>query len=311
MPMQAVVLDTDIGTDVDDVVALGLILCCQNIELRGVSTVYVNAELRARMVDAVLKVAGRADVPVGAGVDLPLLRRDDLYWAGWEGVGLLEQEVGSHSPSGGGVDLLVNTVLARPGEVTVLAIGPLTNVALAVLREPRFVSAVRRIVIMGGLVQRRFDQLSTPYSEHNIRCDPEAAHIVLTCGAPITLVPLDVTTQVRVRRDDLQRLEDKGPVASLVADQLGRYLRHMERDWTNPHDPLAVAAIAQPELLRTHPMHITVETCGQYTRGQTVATSHDSTDQQSASVDVALEVDAAGFEEWLLSTLTSGPPRKG
>jgi purine nucleosidase len=161
---QMTVLDTDIGTDVDDVVALALLLRLPDVDLRAITTVYVDAALRARMVRAVLAVAGRPDIPVGQGVDRPLLNRDALAWAGFEGEGLLpaDADEAQAQPLPHAVDLLVKTVLARPGEVTILAIGPLTNVALALLREPRLAMAVRRIVIMGGVVQRRFDQLTVP-----------------------------------------------------------------------------------------------------------------------------------------------------
>ena len=177
---QMIVLDTDIGTDVDDVVALALLLRLPEVDLQAITTVYVDTALRARIVQAVLAVAGRPDIPVGQGVARPLLNRDALAWAGFEGAGLLPVDVdeAQAQPLPHAVDLLVETVLARPGEVTILAIGPLTNVALALLREPRLATAVRHIVIMGGMIQRRLDQLTAPYREHNIRCDPEAAQIV-------------------------------------------------------------------------------------------------------------------------------------
>ena len=317
--MHPIVLDTDIGTDVDDVVALVAALRAPQVDLRAVTTVYVDTELRARMVQAVLKTAGRQEIPVGAGVGKPLLGRDALYWGGWEGEGVLEvSPAGSDSgPTVGtlsgtfphGVDLLIETVLAQPGTVTVLAIGPLTNLAVALTREPRLATAVKRLVIMGGLVQRRLDQLGMAYVEHNIRCDPDAASIVFQSGAPITLVPLDVTTQSRLRRADLPRIAAAGALGSLAADQVERYLKQHNRDWTHPHDALALAAIAQPGLLRTTPMHVQVETQGQLTRAQTVATLAQGAAGESAGsvppIEVALQVDVAGFEHWLVQTLAT------
>lgn len=314
-----IVLDTDIGTDVDDVVALVAALRTPEVELRAVTTVYVDTELRARMVQAVLTTAGRRDIPVGAGVGAPLLGRDPLYWGGWEGEGLIE--VGPARPGASptvgtlsgafphGVDLLIETVLAQPGAVTVLAIGPLTNLAVALTREPRLAGAVKRIVIMGGLVQRRLDQLDMGYVEHNIRCDPEAASIVLRSGAPITLVPLDVTTQSRLRRADLPRIAGAGALGALAADQVERYLRQRNRDWTHPHDALALAAIAQPGLLSTTPMRVQVETQGQLTRAQTVATlapgGAEHEPGAARPIEVALQVDVAAFEGWLVRTLAT------
>jgi purine nucleosidase len=293
-----VILDTDIGTDVDDVVALTELLRADTVDLLAVTTVYVNAALRARMVRAVLSAAGRAEIPVGVGADQPLLRRDALYWAGWEGEGLLADEADDAPAAPHAVDLLIREIMARPGEVTVVAIGPLTNVALALLREPALASALRRLVIMGGRVERRADQLGERHAEHNVRCDPEAAQIVLTCGAPITLVPLDVTTQTLIRREALDDLRGGDALARLVADQLDRYFVHVGREWTHMHDPLATSDVARPGFLRAVPMRVQVECAGQLTRGQLVAQRHDGP-HEAGLVDVALGVDAQGFEAWL------------
>lgn len=226
---QAVILDTDIGTDVDDVVALGLLLRAPTVDLRAVTTVYVDAALRARMVETVLVAAGRFDVLVGRGADRPLLNRDPLYWEGREGEGLLSAEAGQERGWPRAVDLLIEIVLAQPGQVTVVAIGPLTNIALALAQEPRFATAVRRIAIMGGMFQRRLDQVSAPSAEHNVRCDPEAARIVLTSGAPITLVPLDVTTRAHwtgrcapPRRGRYVGRAGRGPTRALHGAQRAR-----------------------------------------------------------------------------------------
>lgn len=319
---QPIILDTDIGTDVDDVIALGAILRSPELDLRAVTTVYIDTVLRARMVQAVLAIAGRPEIPIGAGIGAPLMNRDQLYWAGFEGAGVIEPSGESTDPAAAihagpgpfkhGVDLLIEQVMDHPGELTVLAIGPLTNVAAALIREPRLAGAVKRLVIMGGLVQRRMDQLRMRYVEHNIRCDPEAAQIVFQSGAPITLVPLDVTTQSRIRRTDLARVAQSDKLGALVADQVERYISGYQRDWTNPHDALAVAAIVHPELLQMRPMSIQVETQGQFTRAETVAilveqaTGGAAQDSASGSpIDVALEVDVAGFEKWLVTTLST------
>jgi purine nucleosidase len=210
---------------------------------------------------------------------------------------------------------LIEQVMAYPGELAILAIGPLTNLAAAFIREPRLAGAVKRLVIMGGLVQRRMDQLHMRYVEHNIRCDPEAAQIVFQSGAPMTLVPLDVTTQSRIRRADLARVAQSDELGALVADQVERYINEHHRDWTHPHDALAVAAIANPALLQTRPMYIQVETQGQFTRAETVAVLAEQTPivslQDSAArppIDVALEVDVAGFERWLITRLATPQP---
>ena len=296
------ILDTDIGTNIDDLLALAVLLREPSIDLRAVTTVYANAALRARIVKAVLAIAGRLDVPVGRGIDWPLVVRGVSQWEGWEGEGILDESTEPAEPMPYAVDMIAELVLANPGTVTIVAIGPLTNVASAIARDPRVASAVRRIVIMGGLVQRRFDQLADPYAERNIRHDPEAAQLVLASGAPITLVPLDVTTRVRIRRGDLPAQAGDG-LAALLADQLDRYLGHIGREWTHLHDPLAAALAVHPEFARTWRMRVDVETRGELTRGQTVATLAAAGHDPRQTVDVALDVDVSAFESWLIPCL--------
>jgi purine nucleosidase len=300
--MTPLILDTDIGTDVDDIVALGLLLRAPAVDLRAVTTVYADAALRARMVKAVLAAADRPAVPVGCGVDQPLMQRDPIFWQGWEGEGILDAADPPEGAFPHAVDLLTEMVLAEPGAITVVAVGPLTNIALAITKEPRFATAVRRITIMGGIIQRRHDQLSASYVEHNIRCDPEAAQIVLTSGAPITLVPLDVTTQVQITRQDLRRLATDR-LGAMLADQLDRYMTHVGRDWTHPHDPLAAATVIRPDFVQTQPMHVVVETDGRHTRGETVAKLAGAGAKAQRAVDVALTVEAKAFERWLIPHL--------
>ena len=297
-----VILDTDIGTDVDDIVALGLVLRAPRFDLRAVTTVYGDTALRARLARGVLAVAGRAEVPVSSGVERPLMGRDPIFWEGWEADGIPPYDESTVPPAPHAVDLLLEQVLEQPGTVTILAIGPLTNIAVAMLREPRFAGAVKRIVCMAGMFQRRLDQFMFPYVEHNIRCDPEAAQVVLASGAPITLVPLDVTTRARVRRDDLERLA-VDPLGRVLAEHLDRYMRHKGRDWTHPHDALACAVVPYPELVTIVTMHVEVETRGELTRGQTpaVLARHEQPDR--AVADVAVQVEAEAFENWLIAML--------
>src|SRR6185312_14533734 len=149
----------------------------------------------------------------------------------WEADGIPPYDESDFPPAPHAVELLVDQVMEQPGTMTILAIGPLTNIAVAMLREPRFAGSVKRIVCMAGMFQRRLDQFAFPYVEHNIRCDPEAAQLVFASGAPIMLVPLDVTTRARVRRDDLKRLAGD-PLGTVLAEHLDRYMHHKGRDWT-------------------------------------------------------------------------------
>ncbi len=297
-----VILDTDIGTDVDDCLALSLLLASPEVDLLGVTCVYGDVSLRARMVLKLLELRGRSDVPVMAGAAVPLLGKRPVYWAGHEGKGLLEPADEGRRPSPEhAVDFLVRTVLERPGQVHLLAIGPLTNLALAFRREPRLAGQLAHLTIMGGAIRGpgRFD---LPYHEHNITCDPEAAHVVLSAGAPTTLVPLDVTTRVRIRAEGVARIRAGGTgFHRAVADQVEVYPPFARRGWTHLHDPLAAATIVQPDLVTIEPLHLDVELGGEHAAGATLA--RVPTAEAPASAEVALGVDAARFEEFLVRRL--------
>lgn len=294
-----IILDTDIGTDVDDCLALALALGSPELELIGVTCVYGDVRLRARLALKLLALRGRADVPVLLGVEQPLLGRVPVYWAGHEGEGLLDAADEAPAPaSEHAVDFLVRRVMAAPGRIHLVAIGPLTNVALAFRREPRLAENLAGLTIMGGAF-RGPASAHLPYVEHNIRCDPEAAAIVLTSGAPITLIPLDVTTRVTVRREGAARIRAGGtPYHEAVAGQIERYPRFRDQGRTFLHDPLAVAAVIWPELVRLADLHVDVETDGRYTAGATLMRA--PTDAAPANARVALDVDAVGFEEFFL-----------
>lgn len=297
-----VILDTDIGTDVDDTLALALVLASPELDLVGVTCVYGDVELRARMARKLLGLAGRADVPVLAGARHPLLGLREVYWAGHEGEGLLEPGDEALAPDAEhAVDFLVRAIRSNPGQVHLIAIGPLTNVALALRREPRLAENLAHLTLMGGAV-RGPASLGLPYSEHNIRSDPEAAHVVFTSGAPITVVPLDVTTKVRIRSEDLARVRaSRTPFAEAVARQVELYPPFARRGWTHLHDPLAVATVVDPRLVELRPLHLDVELQGRYAAGATLV--REPTSDEPANAEVALAVDAPGFESFLLDRL--------
>jgi purine nucleosidase len=305
-----VILDTDIGTDVDDCLALALILASAEIQLEGVTCVYGDVLLRARMGRKLLRLAGRDDVPVFIGAEKPLLGRRPVYWAGHEGVGLLEEaDVGLAPAAEHAVDYLVRTIRDDPGQVHLIAVGPLTNVALAFLREPRLAASLAHLTIMGGVL-RGPDGLGQPYAEHNVRSDAEAAHVVLAAGAPITLVPLDVTTRVRIRAEDVAQIRAGGtPFQEAVAHQVELYPPFRDRGYTFLHDPLAAATVARPDLVETRSLHVDVELAGDYTSGATLMRLPSA--DAPANAEVALGVDAPVFEAFLVSRLAAFPSPGG
>lgn len=299
-----VIFDTDIGTDVDDILALAFLLGSPEIQLDGVTTVYGDVVLRARMVQKLLGLRGAEGIPVHTGIGKPLLGLDPVYWPGHEGVGLLDDNDDLPAPSEThAVDFLIGHVLANPGEITLLAVGPLTNVATAVIREPRFAESLKRLVIMGG----RIDVSGTTENpaEHNIKCDPEAAHVVFASGAPIELVPLDITLRAVIRQPGVDALRGKGtPYHEALAGQVARYPGFISRGGsTFLHDPLAAMAIVKPDNIGWTPYHIGVELAGTLTRAMTVARIPD--DEHPTTARVATDLDAAGCEAFIAERLAS------
>jgi purine nucleosidase len=260
--------------------------------------------LRARMVHKLLVLAGQPTVPVRLGAREPLLGQRAVYWAGHEGEGLLNADDDEPLFSDEhAIDFLVRTVLDRPGAIYLVAIGPLTNVALALKRAPELATSLARLTIMGGVI-RGADRLDLPYAEHNILCDPEAARIVLGSGAPVFLVPLDVTTQTRIRRPDVERLVAAGsPFQLAVARQVDLYPRFSDQGSTVLHAPLAVASLVWPELVQWQELHVDVELGGAHTAGATLF--RQPTASAPPNVHVAVRVAAAAFEQHLIDRLCS------
>jgi purine nucleosidase len=296
-----VILDTDIGTDVDDCVALALILGSPELSLEGITCVYGDVELRARMALKLLALAGREDIPVMLGARATLMGERQIYWAGHEGEGLLEPGDEQLRPSReDAVDYIVRVAMESPGEVHLLAIGPLTTVALALQREPRLFDHLAGLTIMGGA--SRSGNLSLRYAEHNILCDPEAAKIVIEHPRRKTLAPLDVTTQVSIRQEDVHRIRAAGtPFHNAVAYQVERYPYFARNGSTHLHDPLAAALLVEPRLCDVVPLHVDVETEGVYGAGVTFMRTPGEGDP--ANADVALGVDPDKAERFIVDRL--------
>jgi len=255
-----VILDTDIGTDVDDCLALALLVSSPELQLQAVTCVYGDTILRSRMALKLLQLRGLTDIPVYAGATKPLVSQRPIYWEGHEGQGLIEDAAGLEPTAGFAPDMIVQHVMSNPGKIHLIAIGPLTNVALALQKEPLLIRNLAHLTIMGGVV-RSIDRLDLPLAEHNIVCDPEAAKIVFTSGVSITIVPLDLTTQVAVTEAGQKQIQDAGsPFQIAVADQLARYPRFQRYGRTSLHDPLAVGVVIDPTFVTLQNVTVQVAT---------------------------------------------------
>ena len=196
------------------------------------------------------------------------------------------------------VDFIMKMILDHPGEITLIPIGPLTNIAAAKIREPKIMEQVKEIILMGGVTRLGDNALELPKDEHNIRCDPEAAALVFRSGAPVVMVGLDVTYQVTLNKADRDRLEaSQDPLNLALVKQLDRWFNFIGKDITKMHDPLAVSLMIDRSIVQTQRMSVHVEYDHRPT-GQTVALP-----DVSGNVEVCLEVDRQRFSKVLLERL--------
>lgn len=249
-----VVLDTDIGSDVDDALALAMLLGSPEVELLGVTTVYGDVDVRAQIARRLARLAGHDQLVVVPGAERPL-SGEEAWWAGFEGrlYPDLAQEVFVEDMSA--AEFLVETVTARPGEVDVVAIGPLTNLAEAIRADSAFVRSVRHLYVMGG----RFD---TPEAEHNFRSDPIAAAEVFASGMPVTVVGLEITTRARIGPSHLARIAAAGALGRQLEAEVRQWWEYTRKQWNHPHDPLAVLAMLRPDLMEVEAARVRVERAG-------------------------------------------------
>jgi purine nucleosidase len=237
-----VMLDTDIGSDVDDLLALTMLLGSPEWDLTAVSTVYGDTVLRARMVHRAYRLADRPAPPIAAGAGEPLSGRP-IWWAGHEGS--LMPDLAAE-PVNGALDA---TAMLRRA-TTVAAIGPLTNVAEAIAQQHR----IERLVIMGG-------NFASREPEHNIKSDVAAAQAVFDAGLPVTVTGIDQTERVVLDDDSIAAIRSSGALGELLAAEI-----HQFRSWlgraNSPHDPIAVLAAIRPDLVTVVRGWIRVDSAG-------------------------------------------------
>jgi purine nucleosidase len=239
--MRHVILDTDIGTDVDDLLALVFMAKAPEFCLEGVTTVHGDTLLRAKIARVTCAKLGLPDLPVVPGVRETLSGRP-IFWPGHEGENISEIEHTQVETSISAQQFLIELSEKYSDELEILAIGPLTNLARTIICCPEFSSRVKRLYLMGGAYW-------TDYPEHNIEMDVLAAKIVFESGIPTTAIGLDVTLKVWFTETHLEQVRNlPNGLGEMLEDQIRRWWKFLGMNQNNPHDPLAALAMVRPDL---------------------------------------------------------------
>ncbi len=308
--MTAIILDCDPGHD--DAIAILLALASPELELLGITTVAGNQTVAKTTANAirVLDHVERADVPVAAGAERPLVRklRTAAEVHGDSGLdGPLLPPPARAPEHAHAIDWIAAAVRGHSQPVTLVATGPLTNVALALARYPELAGELERIVLMGGAIG---EGNITPAAEFNIWVDPEAASRVFQSGLRLTMVGLEVTHRALMTRGHARRLADAGRAGRLVADLFDFYARYHERrygwDGAPVHDAVALAHVLDGTLLRTAPCGVVIDTGPEPARGRTHVDLHGRTGWEP-NCEVAVAIDADRFLELLVRRLSALP----
>lgn len=301
-PIRKVIIDTDIGDDIDDALAVILALKSPELDLIGITTVYKNTVLRKQLALKLLHMYGRGDIAAAAGTGRPLANAADCgsIPCQLEAVeGLLSDNCTMEA-----ADFIIDKA-KNNADLTIVTIGALTNIANAVTKEPELAKRAR-LVVMGGMV-------SNPYPEGNIHTDPEAAKIVFESGIPITMVGLDVTLKCTLNGSVVKRIEEAADdrlqfLSKLIRLWKTKYLAPILKGWGMDidennfetdiplHDPLAVGYLIDSNLFKAKKAKIFIETKGEYTRGVTVDSINVFTGQPNGyNADVCTDVDSERF----------------
>ena len=304
-----VVMDVDPGHD--DALAILLAYARSEIDLRGITVVAGNQTLPKTLRNClqVCTVAGITDVPVAAGAAMPMLRPQEIApevhgESGLEGPQLPEPTVQAESLHA--VDLIARVIEASDSPVTLIPTGPLTNIALFLLKYPDLKERIAHICLMGGAIA---EGNKTPSAEFNIYVDPEAARIVFNAGLPLTMIGLDVTHKALITPAHSHALRDTGGgVATVVADLLDYFTLWHEQVYQMGgaplHDPCAVAQVITPGIVTTRHRHVDIEVHGELTAGRTVVDLWQVTGKEP-NVHVGVDLDTPAFVGMLLDAVRS------
>jgi len=317
-----VIIDTDPGTD--DAIAILLALNSPELDVRALTVVPGNVTAQQGLENALklVSLANRCDIPVAGGAEHPLFQKliTAEFWHGKNGLANVELPASKCKADGRfGPDLIIQMVHEHPHEITLLPIGPETNIALAILKDPSIVPLVKEVIVMGGSISGGNVNAA---AEANIYNDPEAAQIVFQAGWPLTMTGLDVGNMTLFTRKHVEQLEKThGPENDFMV-AVTKFLVELSESFGDPgtpmYDPLAIGAAIDPTIVKAQAMHVDVETRGEFSRGETVANRRnevernvlhgdryiiEGVDKVTPNVQVCTGVDAERFIQLFIARL--------
>jgi purine nucleosidase len=303
-----IILDTDPG--IDDALAILLALASPEIDLRGISTVHgnVSSEQVTKNALSILELANASHIPVYKGCDVPLVKESLLSpeTHGDFGLGYAKLPESASKPQAShGSDFIIEEIMSHPKEISLVAIGPLTNIALAIRKEPRIVENVKEVLIMGGAIQHTGN--TTAMAEFNTYVDPHAAHVVFHSGMPMILTPLDVTYQCVFTKEDLARLlKIDSPITKFISDATRFYMEfhdeYQQIDGCVINDPLTMALTFMPEICDYQNLVVDVDISTGVGLGNTFADFYNY-QKKTKNINVAMGVHPRMFMELFLERM--------
>ena len=299
MERKKIIIDTDIGDDIDDAFAIALAMASPELEILGVTTVYKNVVQRAHITKKLLSCGGFSQVPVYAGINEPIkqpVAQFPCETMGENGLITLrhyDEKMNEYAyDEGSAIDFILDTADKYPSEVSLVAIGPLTNVAAAYQKRPESFAKLKEVILMNGFFVAQ-------YPEWNVMCDPEACRITYACGIPVKSVGANCTHKVEVFEQDLQRIQNlKGEVGDFLNEMLSIWLKDNKRNCVM-HDGLALSVLYSDYVkLEKQNVYVPLE---EGLRGYTLRV--DGKTAIAPTAEVSVSVDARGFLDDMLRRL--------
>ncbi len=300
-----IILDTDPG--IDDALAFLLLSASPEISLEAITVTHGNTSVDKCTRNAldIAELAGLLNVPIARGASEPLVKSltiaEETHGDGGLGYATLSQST-KQVESKHAADLIIDLVHQYPHEITMLMIGPVTNLALAIRKDPSIIPLIKNVVSMGGAIH--FPGNATPSAEYNVFCDPHAYDLILRTGFDLTIVPLDVTYQCIFQPRHIQALAGARPeIVKFIEDSTRFYMEfhdeYQKIDGCAINDPLAAALLIRPDLCTYRDYHVTVELAGIHTSAKTTA-DHFYATGAKPNAKVAMGVDVDGFMDFFI-----------